>query len=54
MDLFEPSDMGGGGGGGAMRIPYHNFVVIAPMIIDTGIKLDVFYTTVSCGITSIT
>ena len=28
-----------------MRVPHHNFVVIAPMIIKfgTGVKLDVFY-----------
>ena len=33
------------GGGGALRPSYHNFVVIAPMIMKfgTGIKLDVFY-----------
>ena len=31
-----------------MRAPYHNFVVIASMIMKfgTGIKLDVFYTMV--------
>ena len=31
-----------------MRVPHHNFVVIAPMIIkfDTGIQFDVFYTIV--------
>ena len=34
-----------GGGGESMRVPHHNFVVIALMIIKfgTGIKLDVFY-----------
>ena len=50
MGLFEPSIIGGGGGGGGeMRPPYHNFVVIAPMIMKfgTGIKLDVFYTMVT-------
>ena len=32
-----------------MRVPHHNVVVIAPMIIKfgTGIKLDVFYTLVT-------
>ena len=32
-----------------MRAPHHNFVVIAPMIMKfgTGVKLDVFYTTVT-------
>ena len=32
-----------------MRVPHHNFVVIAPMIIKfgTGVKFDVFYTTVT-------
>ena len=37
-----------GGGGGSMRVSHRNFVVIAPMIMKfgTGIKLDVFYTTV--------
>ena len=46
MVFFEPLVMGGGGG---MRAPYHNFVVIAPMIMKfgTGVKLDVFYTTVA-------
>ena len=31
-----------------MRAPHHNFVVIAPIIMefDTDVKLDVFYTTV--------
>ena len=31
-----------------MRLPPHNFVVIAPMVMKfgTGIKLDVFYTMV--------
>ena len=39
----------GGGGEWGMRAPYHNFVVIAPMIMKfgTGIKLDVFYTMVT-------
>ena len=43
MGFFEPSVMGG------MRAPYHNFVVIALMIMKfgTGIKLDVFYTMVT-------
>ena len=47
MGFFEPSVMGGGGGG--MRIPHHNFVVIAPMIMKfcTGMKLDVFHTMVT-------
>ena len=42
MGLFERSVMGGGGHEG----PYHNFVVIAPIIIKfgTGVKRDVFYT----------
>ena len=33
---------------GGMRTSHHNFVVIAPMTLKfgTGIKLDVFYTTV--------
>ena len=46
MGLFEPSVMGGAGG---MRGSHHNFIVIAPMIMKfgTGIKLDVFYTTVT-------
>ena len=45
MGFFEASVMGGGG----MRAPNHNFVVIAWMIMkfDTGIKVDVFYTTVT-------
>ena len=32
-----------------MRVPHHNFAVIAPMIMkfDTDIKLDVFYTMVT-------
>ena len=32
-----------------MRVPHNNFVVIAPMIMKfgTGVKLDVFYTTVT-------
>ena len=44
--IFEPSVMGGGG---AWRPPNHNFVVIAPMIMNfgTGVKLDVFYTMVT-------
>ena len=41
-----------------MRVPHHNFVVIAPMIMKfgTGVKLDVFYTTVRkvCDVTTIT
>ena len=44
MGFFEPSVIGG------MRAPpHHNFVVIAPMImkLGTGVKLDVFYTTVT-------
>ena len=46
MGFFEPSVMAGGGD---VLPPHHNFVVIAPMIMkfDTGIKLDVFYTTVT-------
>ena len=34
---------------GGHEIPHHNFVVIAAMImkLDTGIKLDVFYTVVT-------
>ena len=37
------------GGGGGMRAPHHNFVVITLMIMKfgTGVKLDVFYTTVT-------
>ena len=40
---------GGGGGGGGMSVPHHNFVVIAPMIMEFGkcVKLDVFYTMVT-------
>ena len=32
-----------------MKAPHHNFVVIAPMIMEfgTGVKLDVFYTMVA-------
>ena len=32
-----------------MKVPHHNFVVIAPMIMKfgTGVKLDVFYTMVA-------
>ena len=32
-----------------MRVPYHNFVVIAPMIMKFGTdtKIDVFYTMVT-------
>ena len=32
-----------------MRGPHHNFVVVAPMIMEfgTGVKLDVFYTMVA-------
>ena len=49
MGFFEPSVHGGGGG--------HNFVVIARMIMKfgTGIKFDVFYTTVTkvCDVTTI-
>ena len=46
MGVFEPSVMGGG------SCPYHNFVVVAPMIMkfDTGIKLDAFYTMVAKNI----
>ena len=35
--------------GGAIKAPHHNFVVIAPMIMEfgTSIKLDVFYTMVT-------
>ena len=46
MGFFEPTVIGGGGG---HESPLHNFVVIAPMItkFGTGIKLDVFYTTVT-------
>ena len=38
-----------------MRVPHHNFVVIAPMIMKfgTGIKLDVFYTMVTKIVTSL-
>ena len=44
MGFFEPSVMGGG-----MRAPHHNFVVIAPMIMEFGtdVKLNVFYTMVT-------
>ena len=43
MGFFELSVMGGHEG------PHHNFVFLAPMIMKsgTGIKLDVFYTTVT-------
>ena len=46
MDFLEPSVMQGGGG---MRVPHHNFVVIASIIMkfSTGVKLDVFYTMVT-------
>ena len=46
MGFFEPSVTGGGGG---IRASHHNFVVIALTIMKfvTGIKLDVFYTTVA-------
>ena len=41
-----------------MRAPYHNFIVIAPMIMKfgTGVKLDVFYimATKKCDVTTIT
>ena len=41
-----------------MRVPHHNFVVIALMIMkfSTGVKLDVFYTmiTKNCDDTTIT
>ena len=44
--------------GGGMRVPHHNFVVIAPMIMKFGtvVKLDVFYTMVTknCDVTTIT
>ena len=45
MGFFEPVSHGEGG----MRDPHHNFVFIAPMIMNfgTGIKLDVFYTMVA-------
>ena len=50
MGFFNRQLWGGGGG-------YHNFVVIAPMIMKsgTGIKLDVFYTMVTknCDVTTI-
>ena len=38
-----------------MRASYHNFVVIAPMImkLGTSIKLDVFYTMVTKNVTSL-
>ena len=46
------------GGGRGMRAPYHNFVVIAPMIMKfgTGVELDVFYTMAItiCDVTAIT
>ena len=46
MGFFEPSVMGGGV---EHEGPHHNFVVTASMIMkfSTGIKLDVFYTTVT-------
>ena len=50
MVFFEPQAWGGGGGGGGgMMAPHHNCVVIAPMIMKlvTGMKLDVFDTTVT-------
>ena len=48
MGFFEPS-VGGGGGGEGHEGQHNNFVVIAPMIMKfrTGVKLDVFYTTVT-------
>ena len=47
MGFFKPSVIGGGGGD--MRAPYHNFVIIALMIMKfgTGIQLDVFYTMIT-------
>ena len=52
MDFFEPSVMG------PMRVPHHNFVIIAPVIMKfgTGVKLDIFYTMVAkiCDVTTIT
>ena len=44
MGFFHTSVIGRGGGGG-LRAPYHNFVVISPMVMKfcRGIKLDVFY-----------
>ena len=46
--LFWTVSHGGGGGHEGMRAAYHNFVVIAAMIMKfgTGIKLDVLYTMV--------
>ena len=46
MGFFEPSVIGGGGG---HKGPHHSFVVIARVIMKfgTGIKLDVFYITVT-------
>ena len=51
MGFFEPSVMEG------HEAPYHNFVVIAPMIMKFGtdVKLDAFYTmTKNCEVTTIT
>ena len=53
MGFFKPSGIGGGGGGGGgHKVPHHNFVVIALVIMKfvTGIKLDAFY---SMGATSL-
>ena len=38
-----------------MRAPHHNFVVIAPIIMEfgTAVKLDVFYTMVTKIVTSL-
>ena len=49
MGFFNRQSWGGGGGEGGHEGPYHNFVVIAPMIMKfgTGIKLDVLYTIVT-------
>ena len=33
--------------------PHHNFVVIAPMIMKFGVKLDAFYTMATKGVTSL-
>ena len=46
MGFFEPSVMGGGVMKAPTDGPYHNFVVVALMVMKfgTGIKLDVLYT----------
>ena len=47
MGFYEPSVLEGGGGGA--WCPHYKFVASAPMIMKfgTGMKLDVFYTTIA-------